>query len=143
MTKMLLDIPANIKMADIQEFARRTGHALREAEGKYVMVPVPPADNIVQPPALPIHPTIAEVARALDINIHTLYARLRVIDAITSDNRPRPEMVERRLMFTSTRARINPLTQQTTPYQVTVVTEAGVEWIKTQLNRQHQQQATS
>ncbi|MDP1586614.1 MAG: hypothetical protein Q8M07_02625 [Prosthecobacter sp.] len=135
---MLLEIPADVRIADLHDFARRTGHALREAGGKYVMIPVPPVDNIVQPPALPIHPTIAEVAKALDIHIHTLYARLRILDAITGDNRPRPEMVERKLMFVSTRSRTNPLTQQTTPYQVTVVTEAGVEWIKQLLARQDQ-----
>lgn len=131
---MLLEIPPNIRMTEIEEFARRTGHALREINGRLTMVQMPPADNIVRPAVMPQLPTLTEVARNLNISYHQLIKRLHELGAITHDKRPTQRMVDEKLLHISNRARTNPISGRSTPYQVIVATAAGVEWIRGEID---------
>lgn len=141
---MLLEIPAYITIDALLAFARSQDHAIKiQPDGRYLMVPVPPMDNIVQPPERLQRPTIAEVAKQLNINHHTLYATLRAAGAINNNNLPTPWAAEQKYIYTSDRLRKSAFTGRTTPYRVAVVTDAGIEWIKTQIESQQKQEQSA
>jgi phage antirepressor YoqD-like protein len=75
---------------------------------------------------------IRKAAKQLDIGSNTLFKKLRKAGVLKSNNLPRRDMIERGLMMTEIRSyRQRGTTDAVSrPYEVTLVTEEGVEFLK-------------